>query len=495
MLTPLAIVTYVGRMVHVQPHELGGLFHDHCTVNLRLMDPAGPHNKYKAGMVTKPQREYWYTKDPNTGQHLFCTHSGFGPHIVEALKARGVPVEERDFMPSGLEAPVLGALAGVSWRGSQLDVLCKMMAHRCGVVQAPTGFGKTFVTSLITRVYPTSTIIVTVPSVDIAKDFYKELHEWDGTVGMVGAGHHNPQRVTVAVSHSLKHCRRDANLLIGDEVHALVSEGFRANLLMFPRAKFLGLSATTEGRHDNGDKYIEALFGPLIAEVPYQEAVNTGNVVPLDCWVVPLPEGPNVSKLRMQHIKDRTALWGNQIRNRAIARSVEYAEARVAKERACAPKDVQILVMVDKTEHAYRLQQLLPGFEVVTGQVTPETAEEFMREGIMQDWQKLCSPKEREQAKQNFAAGKIKRVISTFVWSKGVNFLDLDVLVRADGLGSQIQASQVPGRLSRLGTDGKKVRGVLVDFYDLFSPDMKRRSEERFRSYKQNGWTIEKVQV
>jgi superfamily II DNA or RNA helicase len=264
---------------------------------------------------------------------------------------------------------------------------------------------------------------------------------------------------------------------------------------MFPRAKFLGLSATTEGRHDNGDKYIEALFGPLIAEVPYQEAVNTGNVVPLDCWVVPLPEGPNVSKLRMQHIKDRTALWGNQIRNRAIARSVEYAEARVAKERACAPKDVQILVMVDKTEHAYRLQQLLPGFEVVTGQVTPETAEEFMREGIMQDWQKLCSPKEREQAKQNFAAGKIKRVISTFVWSKGVNFLDLDVLVRADGLGSQIQASQVPGRLSRLGTDGKKVRGVLVDFYDLFSPDMKRRSEERFRSYKQNGWTIEKVQV
>ncbi len=493
MLTTQAVVTYVGRMVHLSPHELGALFEEYCTVNLRLMEPGGPHNGYKAGMVTKPQREYWYAKDPQTGQHLFCTHSGFGPHIISTLKARGIPVEERDFMPSGLEAPNLAVLAGVKWRGSQLDVLCRMMAHRCGVVKCPTGWGKGFVLSKLVSVYPNSSIIITVPAIDPAKDLYNAMREWDGTVGMVGGGRNDPQRVTVAVSHSLKHCRRDTSLLIGDEVHALMSEGFRENLLMFPRAKFLGLSATTEGRHDNGDKYIEALFGPLIAEVPYQDAIESGNVVPLDCWVFPLPDGPNVASFKKQHLKDRVALWSNEMRNRAIAQSVEYAERRVAETRKCKTDDVQILIMVDKTEHAYRLQQLLPDFQVVTGQVTPETAEEFVKEGIMQDWQKLCSPKEREQAKQNFASGKIKRVISTFVWSKGVNFLDLDVLVRADGLGSQIQSSQVPGRLSRLGSDGKKLRGVLVDFYDLFSPDMKRRSEERFRSYKQNGWTIEKI--
>lgn len=493
MIVPQATVTYVGRMVHLQPAELGELFHDHCTVKLRVREPGSAANKWKPRLVFRPAREYWYAQHPHTGQSLFCTHSGFGPYIVETLQAKGISVDEQDFMPSGLEKPNLPALAGVQWRGSQLDVVCKMMAHRCGVVDCPTGWGKSFTLSKLVSVYPTSTIIITVPAVDPAKDLYRAMREWDGTIGFVGAGKHDPQRITVAVAHSLKHCRRDANLLIGDEVHALVSPAFREDLLRFNRAKFLGLSATTEGRHDNGDAYIEALFGPVIAKVPYQEAVDSGNVVPLDVMVFPVTEGTDVSRYTKQDVKDRTAIWAHLYRNKLVARSVEYAERTVAERRACKPEDVQILVMVDKTEHAYRLQQLLPDFTVVTGMVQPEVEEKFRHSGVMQDWQVICTAKDRDRYKHEFAAGKIKRAISTFVWSKGVNFLDLDVLIRADGLGSQIQSGQVPGRLSRLGSTGQKERGVLIDFYDLFSPDMRRRSEERFRSYKNNGWNVQKI--
>jgi superfamily II DNA or RNA helicase len=493
MLVTRAVLTYVGRMVHLEPAFLGELFHGVCTINLSEQEAPSIDNGWQRRTVYVPQREYWYAQHPETGQMLFCTHSGFGPRIAQTLKDRGVDLHEQDFMPSGLEAPQLQRIAGTTWRGTQPEVMGAMMAKRCGHVKCPTGWGKTFVLRKLTSCYPNSDIVITVPSVDVAKDIHRDLLEFDSTVGFCGDGKHNSQRVTVAVSHSLKHCNPKANLLIGDECHSLVSPMFRRELLRFTRAKFLGLTATPEGRSDNGDMYIEALFGPKIADVPYQEAVDSGNVVPLTVWVFPVRQGPNVSSITRKDLKDKHGIWANDFRNRAIVQSVKYAEDVLQRTEGLAPQDMQLLIMVDKTEHAYRLQQLLPEFTVVTGEVSDDREETLREIGAMTTDQKLCSPKDRAKHKADFASGKLKRVIATFVWSKGVNFLDLDVLVRADGLGSPIQSGQVPGRLSRLGGDGKKGRGILIDFYDQFSSDLKRRSEDRFTSYKQNGWDVQKI--
>jgi superfamily II DNA or RNA helicase len=480
-------------MVHLEPAFLGELFHDVCTIQLSQQEQACADNGWKRKTIYVPQREYWYAAHPSTGQMLFCTHSGFGPRMAKTLRERGIDLQEQDFMPCGLEQPKLEHIAGTQWRGSQATVLANMMAQRCGYVKCPTGWGKTFILRKLTECYPTSNIIITVPVVDVARDIYNALAEHDSTTGFVGDGKHDPQRITVAVTHSLKHCNRQANLLIGDECHALVSPAFRKDLVQFTRAKFLGLTATDEGRSDNGDMYIEALFGPKIADVPYQEAVDSGNVVPLNVWVFPVRQGPNVTSIQNKTLKDKHGIWANDFRNRTIAHAVTYAEDVLQRTEGLGKDDLQMLIMVDKTEHAYRLQKLLPGFTVVTGVVDDEREDKLLQMGVLSPGQTLCSAKDRERYKEEFSSGKLKRVIATFVWSKGVNFLDLDVLIRADGLGSPIASGQVPGRLSRLGADGKKGRGILIDFYDQFSSDLKRRSEDRFTSYKQNGWDVQKI--
>lgn len=69
-----------------------------------------------------------------------------------------------------------------------------------------------------------------------------------------------------------------------------------------------------------------------------------------------------------------------------------------------------------------------------------------------------------------------------------VDFAKLAVLIRADGATSEVNSTQIPGRLSRLA-EGKE-EGILVDFRDEFNAWASRRSEARIRTYRRHGWTI-----
>ncbi len=482
-----ATITYLGRIVALEPAALGGLFEDELSITLVEEGEADPKNNWQRSKITIPQVVFWYDKDPQGVRKLF-TFSGYGPRIVTKLKQLGYEVVERDWLPCGLGAPQFNKLpANMAWRGSQPKVLASILANRCGTVVCPTGWGKSYIMRLLMLLHPEETIIFTVPSVDIARETHKALFDFDARVGFVGDGTVNPQRVTVAVSHSLKHCHKQANLLVGDEAHALVSERFRRDLVQFPRAKFIGMTASPTGRTDGGDQYVEALFGPIIADVPYQEAVDTGNIVPLDVWVFLVPHGPSVQHIQRKDLKDRMGIWANDYRNKMIKHAVEYAQWRLNDP------NLQILIMVDKTEHAFRLQQLLPEFTVVTGEQDADDIEKFQKSGVMLPGQQSCTRKDRDRYKEEFSAGRLKRVISTYVWSKGVNFLDLNVLIRADGTSTPIASTQIPGRLSRLGSDGDKGKGILIDFNDLFSPDLQNRSRSRFKVYRQHGFKIEAI--
>jgi superfamily II DNA or RNA helicase len=481
-----ATVTYLGRVLSVEPAYLGQLFEDDLSITLIEQGEPDPRNNWQRQMIQKPQRTFWYDTDPH-GVAKFFSYAGYGPRILKKLRAQGFEVVERDWLPSGLPAPRFDLLPkDLQWRGSQAQVMATMLASRCGTVVCPTGWGKTSISRLIPRIYPDSSIIFTVPSRDVARDLHEAL-SLDGPVGFCGDGTHDPQRVTVAITHSLKHCHRQANLLIGDEAHALVAESFREALVQFPRAKFLGMTASPSGRSDGGDQYIEAIFGPVIYEVPYQEAVESGNVVPIDVWVMQVPTGPNVQSIVRKDLKDRAGIWSNAYRNARVVEAVDLVTKRFA------PGDPQILIMVDKIEHAYRLQQVLPDFTVVSGTSTDENIDRLVDRGVLTPGQKLCSRKDRDRYKAEFEAGTLRRAIATFIWSKGVDFVDLDVLIRADGTSSPIHSTQVPGRVSRLGHAGQKVRGVLVDFNDSFSPDLAARSKMRFKVYRQNGFKIEAI--
>ena len=155
------------------------------------------------------------------------------------------------------------------------------------------------------------------------------------------------------------------------------------------------------------------------------------------------------------------------------------------------PETHQILILVETIEHAVHLGLHLPEFTLVYGQMSSEDYFAYKRNNLLPaDYISLNEAKKYELRTQ-FEAGTLRKVIATDVWSTGVDFEQLNVLVRADDRDSDIVDVQGPGRVSRIYTaeDGtKKEYGEVVDCMDVFDPAFYRKSTGRRNSYILLGW-------
>ena len=71
-------------------------------------------------------------------------------------------------------------------------------------------------------------------------------------------------------------------LLLADEPHALVTSTRLGVIDGFLKARRYGYGATLKGRFDGRDKLITGIFGPVLAERTYLEAVEEGAICPLN---------------------------------------------------------------------------------------------------------------------------------------------------------------------------------------------------------------------
>lgn len=474
----------VGRILAVAPAELGKMFESACTVTVMVSKDPSPETNWRRVRVPERRQMFWYDLDKTTNQQVFCTYSGYFDRIFTELSKLPVPVNVTTRLSHRLPAPDLTKLAGVQWRPRQAEVFSKLLAYDGGVIVCATAFGKSFLIRQLSRVYPESKIVVTVSSLDIAKTLFNELKDHINDLGFCGTGRQQPRRVTVAVTNSLDNCDPDAQLLLVDECHTALAPSVIKRINRFRRAKLFGFTASPEGRSDGGDGFMEAIFGSQLCDVTYQESVQSGNIVQLRVKMYKSPNGPNLKGIDDKNYVDRAGIIRNAPRNDLVARATRELEKELGD-------DAQILVMVDKIEHAYILSSLLPEYTVVTGVLPQDRKEELERMKVLTPGQKLCSAKDRDAYRRAFESNQLKRVIATRIWEKGVDFRDLLGLVRADGLASSIAACQIPGRLSRLGKTVEKQLGVLVDFYDMFSDGLKGRARKRLKSYRDSGWVIE----
>lgn len=487
-----AKVRYLGRAFAVFPGELGGLYEEYCTVvtqerQTEWVEDVDTGRSYPHAKFVKNHTPlFWYTEQK--GVRVFCTMSGFGPGIIKDLKKRGYRVKVEDFVNDGLGEPDLSQVKKVVWRSGQKQVFARLLAYKRGIVVCPTGWGKTFLIRMLARVYPKAEILITVDTNDVAERVHDDLRNSLGVkiVGRIGGGRNEPGRVTICTAASLHKAPKDVNIVLADECHSLMTENYVKKFNKFHRARIFGLTATPEGKSNKGEGFGLAIFGPKIADISYQQGVAGGNVVPISVRMIRSTVGPNVAGMHNKTDADRHALWLNEDRNRLVANTVCQLDEEIGP-------DQQMLVMVDKTEHAYALGQLLPGFPVITGEPTAQRVKAMRKRGAMLPDQEICTKRMREEYRKSFEANKLKRAIATKIWSKGVDFLDLAVLVRADGTGSPIHSGQIPGRLSRLGDQTTKFQGLLVDFLDTFSSNLQRRSQSRLKVYRQNGFQVEVV--
>lgn len=343
-----------------------------------------------------------------------------------------------------------------------------------------------FLVSMLCKMYPTLNIVVTTSSQSVVQTLYGYLCEaCPGEVGVKYAGKDTTRgkRIVVVTLKSLSTIPpENVHMLLCDECHNVGDGQAGQDIMQFCFARKFGFSASPV-RNDGSGRFMEALFGPTILEMGYEEAVEAGMVTPLKYHMLPIDWGPDMCK--KQDLNDvlfkRFAYWRNTARNKAIQRLV-YDIKQVYGG--------QILIMVNTLEHAIRLHMLLPWFTVLYYGVTDmaDLRKKFPADKYpgLDLSQYKTTAKQVEIGRAAFAKGTLRFIISTKILKQGVNAPHLQVLIRADADVSEVEGIQIPGRLARL-CEGKDY-AYLIDCADNFSQRSKSRSEAREALYQKQKW-------
>lgn len=414
--------------------------------------------------------------------------AGLLSRIAGLLKAANIPIQyqdQRQLSPCVLN-PDLSKLEPL--RERQDEVLAAIMVNDMGIIEVPTGGGKSFLIRQICRIWSQCRIVICTYSKDIINMFHRELMELipPDELGLVMTGSCQlGRRVTCVVDRSLMKLNlSEVDIFIYDEVHRAAAPCTRDAIYTCRNARMYGFSASPTGRSDGADLETEAMFGPQVARLTYEEVQRTGSIVPMLVFKVACSDLPPINALTKLSV-ERNGLWRNQARNQRIADMVAWLGHHF-------DPDQQILISVKSVEHAVFLGQHLPDFTLVYGAMDTDKRLRWERDRLIKPGVHPLTANLREQYREDFRVGKLRRVIATSVWSTGVDFPGLSVVIRADGQGSNIQGTQIPGRATR-SNDGKKAFGILIDFDDEFHSTLGRRAEQRFRLYRKKGWASETI--
>lgn len=361
-------------------------------------------------------------------------------------------------------------MPGLRWRLRQDEALAWVVAENNVTILAPTGWGKSFTIAAMCALYPGINIVVAIPGIELAKEMHDRLSDvFPGNVGLYCTGVGKDGRIIVTTYQSMhKSAYAKPRLMIVDEMHNLGSPSMVDTALTFHSPyKRVGMTATHGMRTDGCDIWCEAVTGPVRMQVTYQDAQAAGVVVPIMVLRLNIAQGPPSSNWTDPVAKKRNMYWKNDYRNSVIALSI----AQVLTQYQM-PADEQVLVLVSTVDHALCMKKFLPDYELVHK---------------TQDKDGAKSAKDVLQAKEDFANGKLRKVITT-VWRTGIDFPKLRVIVEASGESGGIKVQQGGGRGSRVA-EGKTF-SIVIDANDAWDQWSAKRAADRAEFYKMQGWQV-----
>jgi superfamily II DNA or RNA helicase len=342
------------------------------------------------------------------------------------------------------------------------------------------GFGKGELFLMLCLLYPNAKFHIVAPGKDIAEGLVRRLTRLFPNVGLIGAGKNfYGDRITVFVAKSMPKSDGDADFLLCDEAHLLAAPTHARSIsFVWRHSRNFGFTGTLDMRMDNADRQLELLFGVPLFKMTYADAVSEGLVVPITVRWLPVALSNNpVANLSDPVRISRKGVWQNHERNKIIADDIRTNYSNL---------DTQILILCQTTDHAIYLWQHLPEFELCYGALSGDRIAKYKLQGLLPEHYTAVDGTRREQLRDGFAAGTVKRVIATDVWATGVDFVNLQVLYRIDARSSEIVDNQGPGRLSR--TAANKTGAVLVDCWDSFDSRLLNKAMKRKANYKKLGW-------
>lgn len=452
------------------------------------------HIYQKHGQFHKVEKKlvylHWYdrsgrfTCSPGWESRISATAASIGHQVRVLAPRRAFPHPRPNRHDVDWERG-LAALGEV--RPDQPEVLRAIAEapHGRGTIVAPPGIGKSRIIRAAAAAYKNAQIHVVAPSKQLVQQLHDDISEVIPRVGMVCGGCKRFGRVTVVSADSLSHVCYDsedsdryADIVLGDEGHLLVSQR-RSEWMSLYRddVRLFLFTASPTGRSDGSDKLLEAIGGPIIYRISYQHSVESGLVVPIIVDWLLIDSELDVSEISNPVAKLRHGIWRHAARNQAFARRVREFDS-----------DTSVLMLVETIEHGAHLKGLLPEYTLLYDTLSSTRYDRYVRQNLLSSTADPPMTKELLRTHMaNLRSGKLKKVIALrTLLGTGVDAPHLAVVVRVDALNSEIASVQLPGRSSRL-YDGKKY-GLVIDGIDVWDASFQRRSENRSRVYKKQGW-------
>jgi superfamily II DNA or RNA helicase len=434
------------------------------------------------GMESLPVECFEIVEVPGQ-QPRFVAQSGYLYWLTEELEKFGFDlyVKNRPW-PKDMSVyePQWDRVKDVTWRYRQKATIKAMIKNERGRICWPTGAGKTFTITQICRLFPKARIDISTNSVDVINDIYISVSKACTSVAMISSkSKMRHARINCVSGKSLHHMDGKADILIIDEGQEWATDDSMEKLARYRYAKVFMFSANRIGdRADKADFELRGVFGEELSYISYQEAVDHDMVVPMEVrWYnCSMAKNP-CQNVENSIIKKKRGIWHNRERNRLIAKIVSEFD-----------DEDQVLIVVDTVSHAMHLKRELPTFTLCHGEIDFSDRLKYEQKGFISKDEPMMTFERRMRIKKRFETGKIKKVIATGVWNRGVDFRNLAVLVRADGKNSRIADTQVPGRVSRTRLDGCTKTGIVIDLVDVFDENFADRSADRRKCYARHNW-------
>jgi len=324
-----------------------------------------------------------------------------------------------------------------------------------GVIQAPTGSGKTVIAMGLAARANTPVIFIVHTSVLLNQTVERARQYLGIEPAVIGGGRMNIGPFTVALVQTLM--RRDMadfrghfGMVILDEAHHCPANSFKRVVQQFPARYRFGLTATPE-RKDKMHPLLYAVMGEQVFDVSNADLLARGSILRPDLSEV---ETTFRFRFRRDNYQDMLqAMARDGKRNELIVKIVQKQHKKSS------------LVLSERIAHCKLIAEMLQKQGLKAASLTGDVP-----------------AAEREQINNRFSTGEIDILVATTTLvGEGFDLPQIDTLFLTMPNGNRAKTLQILGRVLR-PAQGKRV-GRIVDFRDRRVSILERQFQKRKAIY------------
>lgn len=356
-----------------------------------------------------------------------------------------------------------------------------------GVLQVPTGGGKTLIAAMIACHYSLPTLFV-VRSLDILTQTQEVLQNVIGgnpNIRVIRASrdirkpfpdialcsintlHSAFKRTDKKHTSVFQDFMEHYSLLIGDECHQAGTTQFLMPLARSTAALRVFCSATPTYGKDYRDMPLKGLAGDMFYFVGIQELIAKGYLTQPEIRFI------SVSRKNPDTIRE----WRyQQVYERGIVKNAVRNKMGVALAKRLVERGKKVLILVVRKAHGLDMKRQLGAAGI--------------NATYLSGWNSAAA---RKYASKRFIdSRKGECIIATVIFDVGINLPNLDALILLAGGKQQLRAVQRLGRALR--TFKGKEKALMFDFMDFQdSRYLLKHSRSRYNAYRKMGFAVKRV--